>query len=62
MRTDIAPAIHRLDYVAPSFWVEKVDLGFDLDPKATRVAARSVLRRNKDSAARDLVLVGEEIE
>ncbi len=62
MRTDIAPAIHRLDYVAPSFWVEKVDLGFDLDPKATRVAARSVLRRNKDSAARELVLVGEEIE
>jgi aminopeptidase N len=62
MRTDIAPAIHRLDYVAPSYWVEKVDLGFDLDPKATRVAARSVLRRNKDCAVRELVLVGEEIE
>ena len=62
MRTDIAPTIHRLDYVAPSFWVEKVDLGFDLDPKATRVAARSILRRNPNSTSHDIVLVGEEVE
>ncbi len=62
MRTDTAPAVHRHDYAPPAFRVEKIDLGFDLDPAATRVAARSVHRRNRDSAQTDLVLYGEALE
>lgn len=59
MRTDTAVTIHRQDYSPPAFWVDTIDIGFDLDPKATRVAARSVLRRNTESASRELVLHGE---
>ncbi|MFM8467330.1 MAG: aminopeptidase N [Oxalobacteraceae bacterium] len=62
MRTDTATTIHRHDYAPPSYWVEKIDLGFDLDPAETRIAARSVHRRNPDSPHTDLVLYGEELE
>jgi aminopeptidase N len=62
MRTDTAAAIYRNQYAQPGYWVETVDLGFDLDPAATRVAARTVLRRNADSQSHDIVLNGEEIE
>ncbi len=62
MRTDTAPAVHRHDYAPPAYWVEKIDIGFDLDPAETRVAARSVHRRNPDSRQTDLVLYGEALE
>ncbi len=62
MRTDSAPAVHRLDYAPPAYLVDTIDLGFDLDPAATRVAARSTLRRNPASAQRELVLHGDELE
>lgn len=62
MRTDTAATTHRLDYVPPGYRVDSIDLGFDLDPQATRVAARSTLRRNPDSPQRDIVLYGEELE
>jgi aminopeptidase N len=62
MRTDTATTIHRHDYAPPAYWVEKIDIGFDLDPAETRVAARSVHRRNPDSPQSDLVLYGEELE
>jgi aminopeptidase N len=62
MRTDNAAAIHRQDYAPPAYLVDTIDIGFDLDPAATRVAARSVLRRNPDSRSTDLVLHGEEVE
>ena len=61
MRTDTAAITHRLDYVPPGYRVDTLDIGFDLDPKATRVAARSTLRRNPDSPQRDIVLYGEEL-
>ena len=61
MRTDTAATIYRQDYAPPSFWVETIDIGFDLDPEATRVVARTVLRRNADSASRELVLHGEDL-
>jgi aminopeptidase N len=61
MRTDTATTIHRLEYSPPTFWVDTIDIGFDLDPKATRVAARSVLRRNTDVQSRELVLFGEDL-
>ncbi len=62
MRTDSASAIHRLDYAPPAYLIDTIDLGFDLDPAATRVAARSTLRRNPDSQQRELVLHGEELD
>ncbi len=62
MRTDSATAIRRLDYACPAYLVDTIDLGFDLDPGATRVAARSTLRRNPDSTQRELVLHGEELD
>ena len=62
MRTDTAAAIYRNDYAQPSYWVKTVELGFDLDPSATRLAARTVFKRNPDSQQRALVLHGEELE
>ena len=61
MRTDTAATIQRQDYSPPAFRVDTIDIGFDLDPKATRVAARTVLRRNAGSSSHELVLHGEDL-
>ena len=62
MRTDTAVAIHRQDYQPPAYLVESIDIGFDLDPAQTRVAARSTLRRNPHSKQAELVLHGESLQ
>ncbi|MGS0740679.1 aminopeptidase N [Glaciimonas sp. GG7] len=65
MRNDTAArpsTIYRKNYTAPSYWVDTVDMGFDLDPAATRVATRIVMRRNPASADKAIVLFGEELE
>jgi aminopeptidase N len=62
MRSDTATTIHRHDYAPPAYWVDRIDIGFDLDSQATRVAARSQLRRNPDSRQQELVLHGDELE
>ncbi|MGZ9712131.1 aminopeptidase N [Glaciimonas sp. GNP009] len=65
MRNDTAATpstIYRKDYTAPSYWVDTVDMGFDLDPASTRVATRIVMRRNPASLDKGIVLVGEELE
>ncbi|MBV8634489.1 MAG: aminopeptidase N, partial [Burkholderiaceae bacterium] len=62
MRTDTPLAIYRKNYTAPSFFVDTVELGFDLEPSATRVAARLTLRRNPASKGRAIELYGEEVE
>ena len=63
MRTDSSPqTIFRKDYLPPSFLVDTVELGFDLDPARTVVASRVTLRHNAASKSRDLVLHGEDIE
>jgi aminopeptidase N len=62
MRTDTPQTIYRKDYTAPSYLVDTVELGFDLDPARTIVASRLTLRRNPDSSRRDIELVGEDIE
>ncbi|RCW75832.1 aminopeptidase N [Pseudorhodoferax soli] len=54
-------AIHRGDYQAPAFWIDTVDLCFDLDPAKTRVLNKMVLRRNPDVPAQPLRLDGEEL-
>ena len=41
-------AIQRADYSAPAFWIDTVDLCFDLDPTKTRVLNKMRLRRNPD--------------
>jgi aminopeptidase N len=56
-----ATAIRRDEYTAPAFWIDTVDLAFDLDPLKTRVLNKMSLRRNPNVAAQPLRLVGEEI-
>ncbi|THJ36058.1 aminopeptidase N [Lampropedia aestuarii] len=38
--------IHREDYLAPAFWIDTVELTFDLDPAKTRVLNKMRVRRN----------------
>lgn len=56
-----ASVIHRGDYTAPAYWIDTVDLSFDLDPAKTRVLNKMTLRRNPDVAAQPLRLDGEEL-
>lgn len=55
---DAPQPIFRKDYVAPGFWVDTVEMGLDLDHDQTHVATRLTMRRNHDSAEKDLVLLG----
>lgn len=54
-------AIRREDYTATPYWIDTVDLGFDLDPAKTRVVNRMTLRRNADVPAQPLKLDGEDL-
>ena len=56
-----ATVIHRGDYSAPAYWIDTVDLCFDLDPAKTRVLNKMSIRRNPDVAAQALRLDGEEL-
>ena len=53
--------IYRKDYQAPAYWIDTVDLTFDLDPAKTRVLNRMTLRRNPDVAVQPLTLDGLEL-
>ena len=61
MREGQATAVRREDYTAPAFWIDTVDLSFDLDPAKTRVLNKMRLHRNPDVAAQPLRLDGEEL-
>ena len=54
-------ATRRVDYTAPAFWIDTVDLTFDLDPTKTRVLNKMRVRRNPDAPAQALRLDGEEL-
>ena len=56
-----ASAILRADYQPPAFWIDTVDLSFDLEPQKTRVLNRMTLRRNADVAPQPLRLDGQEL-
>ena len=56
-----AIAIRREDYAEPAYWIDTVDLCFDLDPAKTRVLNRMRMRRNPDVPAQALRLEGEEL-
>jgi aminopeptidase N len=61
MRTKTPQAIRRSDYLPPAYLIETVEMGFDLDPSETRVAARIKLHRNPAAQSHDVVLHGEEL-
>lgn len=61
MREGQSKVIHRSDYQPPAFWIDTVELVFDLDPAKTRVLNRMRLRRNPAVAAQPLRLDGEEL-
>ena len=54
-----SPTVYRQDYASPAFWIDHVDLTFDLDPVKTRVLNRMTLRRNPDVPLQPLRLDGE---
>ncbi|MBV7427018.1 MULTISPECIES: aminopeptidase N [unclassified Acidovorax] len=56
-----AVAIRREDYTAPAYWIDSVELTFDLDPAKTRVLNRMLLRRNPEVAEQPLKLDGEDL-
>jgi len=56
-----AVVINRADYTAPAYWIDSVDLCFDLDPVKTRVLNKMLLRRNPDVPVQPLKLDGEEL-
>jgi aminopeptidase N len=62
MRTDTPQTIYRKDYTPPGYWVDTVEMGFDLDPEITRVATRLTMRRNPESRTRSLMLYGESVD
>ncbi len=53
--------INRSDYAPPVYWIDTVDLCFDLDPSKTRVLNKMKLRRNRDVPAQPLKLDGDEL-
>jgi len=61
LREGQATVIHRADYTAPAFWIDTVDLCFDLDPAKTRVLNRMRVRRNADVPAQALRLDGDDL-
>ena len=54
--------IHRKDYTAPAYWVNTVEIGFDLDPAATRVSTCITLQRNSESPNKDVELLGDGVK
>jgi aminopeptidase N len=56
-----AIAINRLDYTAPAYWIDTVDLTFDLDPAKTRVLNKMHVRRNTAVEVQPLKLDGDEL-
>ena len=61
MREGQSQVIRRADYQAPAYWIDTVELSFDLDPAKTRVLNRMRVRRNPDLPAQPLRLDGEEL-
>ena len=56
-----AVTINRAEYTPPAYWIDTVDLCFDLDPAKTRVLNKMKLRRNLDVPLQPLRLDGDEL-
>lgn len=61
MASTIAKTTYRKDYQEPAFWIDTVDLTFDLDADKTRVLNRMTMRRNTRTEVQALRLDGEDI-
>lgn len=61
MREGQSKVIYRADYQPPAFWIDTVELSFDLDPAKTRVLNKMRVRRNPEAAVQPLRLDGEEL-
>lgn len=61
MREGTSKVIYRADYQPPAFWIDTVELFFDLDPAKTRVLNRMRVRRNPEVVPQPLRLDGEEL-
>ncbi|MDP2743372.1 MAG: M1 family aminopeptidase, partial [Hydrogenophaga sp.] len=61
LREGPTTVVRREDYTAPAYWIDTVDLSFDLDPTKTRVLNKMRLRRNADVPAQALRLDGEDL-
>ena len=53
--------VQRADYAPPAYWIDTVDLTFDLDPGKTRVLNKMQVRRNPAVPAQPLRLDGDEL-
>ena len=60
-REGSTPLVLRANYVAPAYWIDTVNLCFDLDPVKTRVLNKMTLRRNADVSLQALRLDGEDL-
>jgi aminopeptidase N len=61
MREGQNNVILRADYRPPAYWIDTVNLCFDLDPAKTRVLNRMKVRRNPEITPQALRLDGEEL-
>jgi aminopeptidase N len=61
LREGPTTVVRREDYAAPAYWIDTVDLCFDLEPAKTRVLNKMRLRRNPDVPAQALRLDGEDL-
>ncbi len=63
MRTSEPEPVYRKAYRPPSFWIDRVDLDFDLNENVTIVTARLTVRRSSEAGKDDpLVLMGDALE
>lgn len=62
MKNQTQTIIYRKDYTLPSYSVDTVEMGFDLDPDATIVSTRLVMQRNTGIHDKKLYLLGEALE
>jgi aminopeptidase N len=61
MREGVAPLVRREDYLAPAYWIRRVDLTLDLDAAKTIVASRLSIERNTAQSVQPLRLHGEDL-
>ena len=64
MLKDTPTVTYLNDYTPPNYWIDKIDLSFDLDESRTEVTSRLRIHRNDSQPSKDksLVLNGEAME
>jgi aminopeptidase N len=57
-----AKTIYLKDYQQPDYWIDHVDLTFELEEEKTRVISKLQIKKHDNSSASSLVLMGECLE